>query len=114
MNEPAQRPNAEAVDLAVKGSQRQLQLHVNVPELREALDARLCDHASAITPGSIEWRSPLLTEGYREFADRGFVEALGRPDLVQALAEFWPRGGPVWDGLATFRTPDGETGALLV
>lgn len=114
MNKSAQHAHAKAVGLALKGSQRQLQMHVNVPELCVALEARLCGHASAITPGSIEWRSPLLAEGYREYSDRGFVEALGRPDLAQPLGDFWPRGGPVWDGLATFLTPEGETGALLV
>lgn len=56
----------------------------------------------------------MLSEGYREYADRAFISALGRADLAEELGEFWPRGGPVWDGLATFRTADGQQGALLV
>lgn len=54
----------------------------------------------------IEWRSPCQNDDYAEYYDEAFLNRLGVGDLTMPLAEFWPRGGPRWDGLA--RTTDGK------
>jgi len=85
---------------ARKGSQHHMQWYVN-----EAADAL----ANAIVPtlglstrrAKVTWHSPLATDGYQEYRDGAVARQLGlavKPS--KALAEFWPRGGPVWDALA--------------
>ena len=49
---------------------------------------------------SIIWLSPLREDDYAEYSDRQFVERLGLTNLPHPLADFWPSGGPHWDGLA--------------
>lgn len=57
----------------------------------------------------LEWRSPSRADDYAEYMDAGFLHVLGLAHLAPALAEFWPRSGPRWDGLAVF-----EGGVVLV
>jgi hypothetical protein len=54
---------------------------------------------------SIKWLSPLKNDGYAEYRDKAFVELLGIDLPKCKLSEFWPRGGPQWDGLG--RADDG-------
>jgi hypothetical protein len=99
-------PAAEPVPYANRGSQRWLQVAVerdpeclNVP-LRASL---------GLAPGAaVEWLSPLRVERFSEYRDawaftnpRWHVPLDRRP-----LRDFWPAGGPMWDGLA--RTADGR------
>ena len=69
---------------------------------------------SHLQPGQkivpVEWVSPLASEGYREYRDHAFLQKLGVQLTERLLESFWPKGGPVWDGLA--RTSAGEV--LLV
>lgn len=58
---------------------------------------------------SIEWRSPLKSDDYAEYYDETFLERLGISDLEVPLADFWPRSGPRWDGLAR-----SESGKLIL
>jgi hypothetical protein len=51
---------------------------------------------------ALEWRSPRRTDDFAEYMDAGFLEVLGLGHLGPALAGFWPRSGPRWDGLAVF------------
>lgn len=48
----------------------------------------------------LEWLSPIEVDEWSEYRDRAFLERIGHPQLSSALAEFWPRRGPQWDGLA--------------
>jgi len=48
----------------------------------------------------IEWVSPLEQNRFREDQDSTFLGRLGLERHVDALAAFWPSGGPVWDALA--------------
>lgn len=48
----------------------------------------------------LRWLSPLEADGYAEYRDADFLARLGLAHLGDDLARFWPRGGPVWDGLA--------------
>ena len=75
---------------AQKGSQKWLQRAVaQAPEILQP-------------PGlpPLRWLSPLETDGFAEYGDAAFLQRLGLERLAPALAAFWPRGGPVWDGLA--------------
>lgn len=49
---------------------------------------------------SIKWCSPAREDDYAEYYDDEFLTCLGISDLEVALADFWPKSGPRWDGLA--------------
>jgi hypothetical protein len=53
---------------------------------------------------SIAWKSP-LAPSYKEFRDMAALRALGVTQLTERMDAFWPRRGPVWDGLGI--TPKG-------
>ena len=100
---------------AYKQSQLQTQLYANRREgaLTAAVVATLPTLA-ALQPRLV-WVSPLEGQKFAEYHDRDFLAALGREDLVSALAEYWPSGGPHWDALAVARDSGGEyLGAVLV
>jgi hypothetical protein len=56
----------------------------------------------------LTWVSPLESERFAEYYDDGFLLAIGRFDLLDALRDFWPSGGPHWDALAVARSQDGR------
>jgi len=76
------------------GSLRNLQILVN--HKADLLADRI---GRAGYSGKIEWVSPLEKDGYAEYSDRDFLAHLGLERLADALGEFWPKGGPNWDGL---------------
>ena len=89
---------------ANRGSRRWLQVLVNCRPnfLNEAIAVRLPEQ-----PGDIDWRSPLAADHYAEYRDQTFLDRLASSDHYrqpsvpqQDLADFWPRFGPQWDGLA--------------
>jgi hypothetical protein len=47
----------------------------------------------------IEWLSPIASDDYAEYYDKEFIEKLGIRNLKVPLSDFWPMGGPRWDGL---------------
>lgn len=57
---------------------------------------------------SITWVSPLAADDYAEYRDSAFLDVIGLARLSRSLADFWPKRGPQWDGLAVF-----EGGVLL-
>jgi hypothetical protein len=74
---------------ALRGSQKWLQRFVaEAPERLQP--ARL---------PRIVWISPVAAKRYAEYADGAFLDALSLGHLKPSLADFWPRGGAVWDGL---------------
>ena len=42
---------------------------------------------------------PLESEDFIEYRDQAFLERLGINSRHGQLSDFWPRRGPVWDGL---------------
>ena len=54
----------------------------------------------------IEWVSPLKEEYYTEYRDEAFLKVLGVSPQKVRLIDFWPKGGPQWDGLG--RLSDGS------
>lgn len=112
MIEPQRR--ARDTGPARAGSRLQLQLWVN--DHHEQLNRSLADQIPALAQTEISWTSPLADDpagAYAEYQDVNFLDAIGRRDQAAQLAGYWPQGGPVWDGLATTRGPEGP-GALLV
>ena len=86
---------------ATKGSQLHLQNLVNEsPELLNGLLFSASPKLRAFATEEPRWVSP-LADDYREYQDKRFLEVLGLGSLSDRLKAFWPRGGPVWDGLAT-------------
>jgi len=83
------------------GSQYWLRVAVN--QARDIIDRELTKAVKATSP--IEWISP-ITPDYQEFKDQEFIDRLRVKLKEKQLSEFWPKGGPVWDGLA--RTADNK------
>ena len=84
---------------ALRGSQRWLQVAVNrAPQL---LDEALRKHGVIDSDESLVWSSPLADEQFTEYRDESALLALKLTELPRrSLEDFWPRRGPVWDGLA--------------
>jgi hypothetical protein len=97
---------------AFAGSQLQTQLYVNrrTAQLDDAIGEELHELANA----SIEWRSPLATDGYSEYWDAAFLDRVGLSHHKADLKAFWPTGGPHWDALAVVtQSGSGRPGVLL-
>ena len=85
---------------ALRGSQRWLQLVVNrCPKL---IDDAIGEAIGLGQGETIEWLSPLESDCFREYRDEAFLDRLciTSQQLCLQLKDFWPRRGPVWDGLA--------------
>jgi hypothetical protein len=52
----------------------------------------------------VQWLSPLESDDYAEYRDADFLSLLSLTLRQRSLDSFWPRGGPVWDGLARTRS----------
>jgi hypothetical protein len=64
------------------------------------LEDKLRPAAKCSPEVSFEWKSPLRSDDWAEYRDRGFLESLGLGRLAPKLADFWPARGPQWDALA--------------
>jgi hypothetical protein len=79
-----------------KGSQHWLQVAAN--ERCTILDVAIHSQIGLAEDETINWISPIAPD-YCEYQDDTFLEKL-KIDLPKvSLKEFWPDGGPVWDGL---------------
>jgi len=97
---------------ASRGSQYQLQILVNQhPDVLTSLvlsaSAGLCSEVDR----RIEWVSPKAPD-YVEYYDGPFLDVLGLGHLRGKLADFWPNGGPHWDGLGRLTNHGGRTCAV--
>ena len=100
---------------ASKGSQFHLQNLVN--DYPEYLNCLILSYSTSLRTYSAshpKWVSPLASDDYAEYQDRQFLEAIGFPKLSHKLADFWPRGGPVWDALASVEGKSGSQGVILL
>jgi hypothetical protein len=75
-------------------------LRVAVNECKHAFNSRLRDLFGWSKHERIDWISPIKSDDYAEYYDQAFLDKLGVKNLRVPLNEFWPRGGPRWDGLA--------------
>ncbi len=62
---------------------------------------------------ALDWRAPLREHGFREVRD-GLLRLAELEGLSPQAAGFWPKGGPVWDGVAVVHGQTLEHGVLLV
>ncbi len=90
--------------LAKRGSQKWLQTLVN--EHPELVNRHLRGYLDLSEAESVHWLSPLESDDYAEYSDQDFIAKLGVSLDEVSLKSFWPRSGPVWDGLA--RTDRGD------
>lgn len=93
---------------ARKGSQKWIQKLAN--QDHDFLNEMLKEAMNLSQGDDIHWLSPRETENFAEYHDKAFLEKLGLSFLSSDLTEFWPKGGPHWDGIA--RTDSGKV--LLV
>ena len=91
-------------NLALRGSQRWLQLAVN--RRPDVIDGALAKAIGLEHGETIQWFSPLESDAFTEYRDHAFLERLGVTPQYRRLEDFWPTRGPVWDGLA--RTSGGR------
>lgn len=82
---------------AQRGSQKWLQILIN--QYPDAI-ATAFREATGLPPAlGIEWLSPLASDDYAEYQDECFLQRLGVQLPHKPLGTFWPKRGPVWDGL---------------
>lgn len=109
------------MSLANKGSQYQLQKYVNVytQELNNAILQSSPSLLAFINNSlEIQWKSPLIEDNYYEYQD-DFLKAIITDDIELQknklkIQDYWPRRGPVWDGIATVTGQDNKKGLLLI
>ena len=90
--------------MAKKGSQKWLQKLVNN---RPDMLARELAPALRLASGDqIFWLSPIKSDAYSEYSDDTFLECLNINLSKNSLEMFWPKRGPVWDGLGRTRHGD--------
>lgn len=89
---------------AERGSQKWLQETVN--QHPDPLNIQLLQRMGAGAGNAIEWLSPLASDDYAEYSDQDFLDLLQVQLDRRALYSFWPKRGPVWDGIA--RTDQGH------
>lgn len=105
-------PRTDGQGRAFKGSQLQIQIYVNAR--RTELDAEIRQKIPGLANAQITWLAPLPEDGFREPQDGGFLRLAGLDELEDSLRTYWPKGGPVWDGLASFRPQSHRPGVILL
>lgn len=84
---------------ASMGSQRWLQ--VAVAECPDILNSALQEAGAVEAGDNVNWKSPIACTRFEEYRDGAALRLLGIERLHRReLQDFWPNGGPVWDGLA--------------
>lgn len=84
-----------------RGSALQIAYYVTCDQ--DALSAALTASGGE---GRLDWRSPVPAQSFVEYKDIDFLRAVGRAELVDELAKWWPTSGPRWDALG-IATADG-------
>jgi hypothetical protein len=109
---PALQKRVDEGGRAYAGSQLQIQIYAN--RRSEELSQGVSEAFDTL-PGRLRWASPLEAEGFVEYRDRGFLRAVGLEKFAPELSRFWPRWGPVWDGLAALEVEGApETAGIIL
>jgi hypothetical protein len=87
-------------------TRREHWLRVAVNDRTGTLNAAILEAFGWSPDEQIEWLSPTREDDFAEYYDQAFLDRLGLARLERPLEEFWPVGGPRWDGLA--RTARGK------
>jgi hypothetical protein len=104
----------DAFGRAYAGSQLQIQTYVN--RRQKELEAAILQAFPELVERKafLQWVSPLESDRFTEYQDDSFLAALGLLGLAGELADFWPQGGPKWDGLAKIHWDLGGTSGVLL
>ena len=97
---------------AFKGSQLQIQIYV--ARRKEELSKAILTQLDCPVGTQLVWKSPLEKEEFKEYRDESFLEAVNLKHFAPKLAEFWPKSGPRWDGLARLEKNGQLLGIVLV
>lgn len=62
----------------------------------------------------VTWLSPVERSNFRELRDAAFLRELGLSYYAKTLRDYWPKGGPVWDGLALIERHGVSKDAILL
>jgi len=73
-----------------------------MPEILAWAIINACPDFRVFDYRKIGWISPIPRNGFCEYRDN-FLEALGLIGHREQLCKFWPRKGPVWDGLGVMK-----------
>lgn len=96
-----------------KGSRFHLQNFVNNHE--KEFSGYITSSSSSLllfSSSNIKWFSPIKKTSNVEYKDN-FLEILGFKNRDNEIREFWPKNGPVWDGLGLVST-ENKNGIVLV
>ncbi len=105
----------------IKGSQLHIRNYVN--DYSEVLNQEIFSHSPSLLAFTdqeqqIEWKSPLAHEKYKEYQDDFLKFYYDEDDKLSAsneiLRTYWPKNGPVWDGLGIVEGTAGQKGLILV
>ena len=99
MVDPARQRRGRSYGPKPRGSQRWLQLAVN--RSPDTINSAIASAMKLTSEVGIQWHSPLEKDNFREYQDSHFLRNLGIELQQRKLSSFWPRRGPVWDGLAS-------------
>lgn len=106
--------------IETKGSQLHLQTYVN--DYGEALNQEIFSHSPSLLAfvkeeQKIDWKSPLAHESYKEYQDDFLKFYYDEDDKLltsnKILRAYWPKNGPVWDGIGTVEGR-GQKGLILM
>ncbi len=97
---------------AYKGSQ--LQMQIAVARRKQELSKAIATQLACPDGTQLVWKSPLEKEKFKEYLDESFLEAVNLQRFAPKLAEFWPKSGPRWDGLARLEKNGQLPGIVLV
>lgn len=89
---------------AKKGSQKWLQILIN--DYPSIIFKELAPRIGIEKEEHLRWLSPLEKDNYKEYSDDSFLKILGVNLNLKSLLDFWPKRGPVWDGLG--KTANGD------
>jgi hypothetical protein len=84
-------------DVGTRGSLKWIQRLVEISPslLTDAIRASIGERSD----WTIDWVSPRRADDWAEYRDAQFLVKLGLSQHQDALAAFWPPGGPQWDAL---------------
>jgi hypothetical protein len=82
---------------AEKGSQKWLQILIN--DYPSEIFKKIGPRIGIEKEKYLKWLSPLEKDNYKEYSDELFLKILNLNLNSVPLLDFWPKGGPVWDGL---------------
>jgi len=73
-------------------------LRVAVNDFTDIFNKRIAESFGWTGSDPIRWLSPIKSDKYVEYFDQSFLDKL--QVRTSQIANFWPPGGPRWDGLA--------------